>query len=102
MKYEMEQFLFRSISLVKWHKAGFTDLPYPIYCLYRQIAETCWKRFFVGRTHVGTFGYADHLAPTLSSLRKMICICKKYAVEFNIMFNPGKSKLCYNLLTRMY
>ena len=58
---------------------------------------------FVGRTYAGAFGYADDLAllaPSLSSLRKMICICEKYAEEFSILFNPGKSKLlCYNLPT---
>ena len=32
----------------------------------------------------------------------MIIICQKYAEEFSIMFNPGKSKLlCYNMLTSM-
>ena len=37
---------------------------------------------------------------SLSSLRRLIRICKKYAEEFSILFNPGKSKLlCYNLPT---
>ena len=58
----------------------------------------------VGHTDAGIFGYADDLvllAPNLSSFRKLICICEKYAEEFSILFNQsGKSKLlCYKLPT---
>ena len=40
--------------------------------------------------------YADDLillAPTQFALRKMIKICKQYAMEYNIVFNGTKSKL---------
>ena len=58
---------------------------------------------FVGRSYAGAFRYTDDLAslaPSLSSIRKMILTCEKYAEEFSIICNPGKSKLlCYNLPT---
>ena len=57
---------------------------------------------FIGRRYCGVFGYADDLAlvsPTIHGLKEMIKICEDYACEFDIMFNPKKSKLmCYNVL----
>ena len=51
--------------------------------------------------YAGAFGYADDIAlvaPSLQSLRKMICICEHYAKTYSITFNPNKSKLlCYNV-----
>ena len=51
---------------------------------------------------LGVFGYADDIAlvaPSLQSLRKMICIlCEQYAKTHSITLNPNKSKLlCYNV-----
>ena len=49
----------------------------------------------------GAFGYADDivlLAPSADALKIMISICKAYAYEFSILFNPRKSKLmCFNV-----
>ena len=54
---------------------------------------------YVGLMYCGCFGYADDLllcAPSLHSLRKMITICERYAMEFNIIFNGQKSKtMCF-------
>ena len=58
---------------------------------------------FIGRRYCGVFGYADDLAlvsPTIHGLKEMIKICEDYDCEFDIMFNPKKSKLmCYNMLS---
>ena len=55
----------------------------------------------VGASYARPFGYADNIAlvaPSLQSLRKMICICEQYAKTHSITFNPNKSKLlCYNV-----
>ena len=50
----------------------------------------------VGLTYAGAFGYADDIAlvaPSIFSLEKMISICELYAKEFDITFNPSKSKI---------
>ena len=45
-------------------------------------------------------GYADDvtlIAPSLHSFRQMIEICEFYAIEYDIIFNPDKSKvMCFN------
>ena len=57
---------------------------------------------FIGRRYCRASGYADDLAlvsPTIHGLKEMIKICEHCACEFDIMFNPIKSKLmCYNIL----
>ena len=49
----------------------------------------------------GGFGHADDIAlvaPSLSSLKQMISICKKFAKCHSVVFNPSKTKLlCFNL-----
>ena len=49
----------------------------------------------------GALAYADDLVllcPTLYGLKSMISICEQYATDFDIAFNPKKSKLmCYNV-----
>jgi hypothetical protein len=50
---------------------------------------------YIGTLYVGAFGYADDLsllAPTRAALVAMLHICSTYASEFNVVFNPGKSK----------
>ena len=50
----------------------------------------------VGCSYTGAFGYADDialLAPSVQCLKRMICICEKYASSHSITFNPNKSKL---------
>ena len=54
----------------------------------------------VGSVYAGAFGYADDVAlvtPSLYSLRCMIGTCEEFANEYQIDFNPTKSKLiCFN------
>ena len=54
----------------------------------------------VGPVNAGAFGYADDVAlvaPSLYSLRCMIATCEEFAIEYQIDFNPTKSKLiCFN------
>ena len=50
---------------------------------------------FIGLNYVGALAYADDivlLAPNPSALRKLLSICDSYAAEFDIQFNPDKSK----------
>ena len=52
----------------------------------------------------GAFGYAYDIVIATPSIiycmRQMIFICEQYAKEYEIMFNPNKSKLlCYNLIS---
>jgi hypothetical protein len=55
---------------------------------------------YIGHIFFGAFAYADDvilLAPTKTSLYKMIDIANAYSKEFDITFNPGKTKyLIYN------
>ena len=49
----------------------------------------------IGLNYAGAFGYADDIAlvsPSLYGLRRMINICEMYAIEFDIICNPKKSK----------
>ncbi len=50
----------------------------------------------IGDVYCGGLGYADDLTllvPTVKGLKKMVHICEKYALEFNITFNGSKSQL---------
>ena len=49
---------------------------------------------------VGSFGYADDVAlvaPTLYVIDKIIKVCEIFADKIGLLFNPLKSKLCYNV-----
>jgi len=51
---------------------------------------------FIGNTFCGAMGYADDvvlLAPTATSLRNMLRICLEYGKDYNVLFNPDKTKL---------
>ncbi len=51
---------------------------------------------YIGTTFCGAFGYADDvilLAPTANSLTRMLKVCCEYAAEYNVIFNPDKTKL---------
>ena len=58
-------------------------------CCHAYLSSLCW-----------CFGYADDVAlvaPSLYSLRCMIATCEEFADEYQIDFNPTKSKLiCFN------
>ena len=52
----------------------------------------------IGNKFLGVFGYADDLTllcPTLSGLQEMLNVCEDFAKDYNILFNPSKSKLMY-------
>ena len=51
---------------------------------------------YIGHIFVGSLAYADDislLAPTRYAACKMLDICKSFSDEFDILFNPNKSKL---------
>ena len=56
---------------------------------------------YMGNVFSGAIGYADDLvllSPSLYVLRSMIKVCEKYAHDYDILFNPKKSKLmCFNV-----
>ena len=56
---------------------------------------------YIEHVFSGALGYADDLvllAPSLHGITSMISICELYAVEYDIMYNPKKSKLiCFNV-----
>ena len=50
---------------------------------------------FIGLNFVSALAYADDIvlvAPTPTATRKMLTICDEYAADYDIMFNPDKSK----------
>ncbi len=50
----------------------------------------------IGDVYCGGLGYTGGLTllvPTVKSLKKMVHVCEKYALEFNITFNRSKSQL---------
>ena len=53
---------------------------------------------YIDDVFAGSFGYADDLvliAPSLAGLKCMIKICEDYAEQYNILYNPKKSKLLH-------
>ena len=51
---------------------------------------------YVGNTFSGAFSYADDLillAPTRRSMGKLLQICKLYSIDYDICFNPSKSRV---------
>ena len=48
---------------------------------------------FIGDNFIGAQAYADDLvlAPSATALRRMLSICDKYAIDYFINFNAGKS-----------
>ena len=51
---------------------------------------------YIGNVFAGAFGYADDvtlLAPTQTSINTMLEIVRKFGLEFNVKFNPCKTKL---------
>ena len=48
----------------------------------------------IGDVYLGCFGYADDLtllAPSISSAKFMLSICERFALEYDVCFNPSKS-----------
>lgn len=53
---------------------------------------------YVGNVYCGSLGYADDvvlMAPTVNSLNTLLDICTTYAVEYDVLFNPDKSKFIF-------
>ena len=48
-----------------------------------------------GHHFVGTFCYADLLAPCASALRRMLDICSCYASSHGLVFNASKTQLIF-------
>ena len=51
---------------------------------------------YVGKLFAGIAGYADDinlLAPTKTSMTKMLAITSQFGIDYNVKFNPDKSKL---------
>ena len=51
---------------------------------------------YIGSKFMGAFAYADDLvllSPNISGLRKMIKVCEKFSIDYDIVFNPSKSKM---------
>jgi Reverse transcriptase (RNA-dependent DNA polymerase) len=54
---------------------------------------------FIGLNFAGTLTCANDIvlvAPTPTAMRKMLIICDEYAADYDIMFNPDKSKFLVN------
>lgn len=51
---------------------------------------------YIGHQFTGALAYADDvilLSPSVHGLRQMLQICENYSLEYDLMFNPGKSKM---------
>ena len=70
-----------------------------LFCIYIddlliRLAQ-CGVGCYIGFSFVGALAYADDIvliAPSASSMRKLLSICDVYAAEYNILFNADKSK----------
>jgi len=52
----------------------------------------------IGMNYCGAMGYADDvilLAPTVTGMKHMLEICTQYGIEYNVLFNPNKTKLIH-------
>lgn len=50
----------------------------------------------VGHKFTGALAYADDivlLSPSLHGLKQMLQVCEDFSIEYDIVFNPGKSKM---------
>ena len=62
--------------------------------LYRRLADSGFG-LYVGTVYFGVVGYADDLlllAASIYVLNKMLKICEEFGREFDILYNPSKSK----------
>ena len=53
---------------------------------------------YIGNNFCGSMGYADDvilLAPTVTGMKHMLQICTQYGMEYNVLFNPDKTKLIH-------
>ena len=54
----------------------------------------------IGNKFVGAAGYADDivlLAPTITSMSKLLNVCESFSEEYDVLFNSTKSRLiCFS------
>lgn len=53
---------------------------------------------YMGEMFVGALAYADDIvliSPTPSAMNNMLSICDEFSIEYNVLFNPLKSKCMY-------
>ena len=58
--------------------------------------SSCGHGCYIGTKFMGAFAYADDLvllSPNLHGLRNMIKVCEAFSLDFDIVFNPSKSKM---------
>ena len=58
--------------------------------------SSCGHGCYIGTNFMGAFAYADDLvllSPNLQGLRNMIKVCEKFSLDYDIVFNPSKSKM---------
>jgi len=78
-----------------------------LFCIYiddllNRFAE-CGVGCYIGFSFVGALAYADDIvfiAPSNSSVRKLLSICDVYAAKYNILFNASKSKMLFILIDK--
>ena len=58
--------------------------------------SSCGHGCYIGNNFMVAFAYADDLvllSPNLSGLRNMIKVCEQFSLDYDIVFNPSKSKM---------
>jgi hypothetical protein len=58
--------------------------------------QACGQGCYIGQIFMGAFAYADDaslLAPSKQALKYMLGVVKQFSDQYNVVFNPGKSKL---------
>ena len=60
--------------------------------------QNCGHGCYIGNNFYGALGYADDvilLSPTAGGMRHLLHVCAQYGKEYNVLFNPDKTKLIY-------
>ena len=60
--------------------------------------QKCGYGCYIGNMFYGALGYADDiilLSPTVSGMKYLLQVCAQYGKEYNVLFNPDKTKLIH-------
>ena len=60
--------------------------------------QKCGYGCYIGNSFYGALGYADDvilLSPTVNGMKCMLQVCTNYGKEYNVLFNPEKTKLIH-------
>ena len=60
--------------------------------------QKCGYGCYIGNSFYGSLGYADDvilLSPTINGMKCMLQVCTNYGNEYNVLFNPEKTKLIH-------